>query len=171
MQGPKRKYFFLLQRTISSEQLRKLEKIKPFGHCKASKIKNATFCSFSPSWGKWPICTCNWWTNHKKKIIFGLPPRRRNMYCITVSVVNSRSPLLFMLKVIGCWLRQKHAIILFRNSHIPHICLFSCQHICQQNQSFKRSFGCFVFMWWCICSLSQSLWDLYANTGCDKYPL
>ena len=42
---------------ISSEQLRKLEKIKPFGHSEASNNnKIDTFCSFSPSWGKWPIC-------------------------------------------------------------------------------------------------------------------
>ena len=37
--------------------MRKLKKIKPFCHSEASKKeKKDTFCSFSPSWGKWPIC-------------------------------------------------------------------------------------------------------------------
>ena len=39
MLGPKRKYFQTLTDIISSEQLRKLEKIKPFGHSKAPKKK------------------------------------------------------------------------------------------------------------------------------------
>ena len=39
MLGPKQKYFQGLTDIISSEQLRKLEKIQPFGHSKASKIK------------------------------------------------------------------------------------------------------------------------------------
>ena len=37
MLGPKRKYFQTPTDIISSEQLRKLEKIKPFGHSKAPK--------------------------------------------------------------------------------------------------------------------------------------
>ena len=39
MLGPKQKYFQGLTDIFSSEQLRKLEKIQPFGHSKASKIK------------------------------------------------------------------------------------------------------------------------------------
>ena len=39
MLGPKRKYFQTVTDIISSEQLRKLEKIKPFGHSKAPKKK------------------------------------------------------------------------------------------------------------------------------------
>ena len=36
--------------------LRKVEKIKPFGHSKAPKNRNnATFWPFSPTWGIWPI--------------------------------------------------------------------------------------------------------------------
>ena len=35
MLGPKRKYFQTVTDTNSSEQLRKLEKIKPFGHSEA----------------------------------------------------------------------------------------------------------------------------------------
>ena len=40
MLGPKRKYFQTPTDINSSEQLRKLEKIKPFGHSKAPKKKN-----------------------------------------------------------------------------------------------------------------------------------
>ena len=40
MLGPKRKYFQTGTDKNSSEQLRKLEKIKPFGHSKAPKKKN-----------------------------------------------------------------------------------------------------------------------------------
>ena len=39
MLGPKRKYFQTATDKNSSEQLRKLEKIKPFGHSKAPKKK------------------------------------------------------------------------------------------------------------------------------------
>ena len=39
MLGPKRKYFQTVTDIISSEQLSKLEKIKPFGHSKAPKKK------------------------------------------------------------------------------------------------------------------------------------
>ena len=39
MLGPKRKYFQTATDINSSEQLRKLEKMKPFGHRKAPKIK------------------------------------------------------------------------------------------------------------------------------------
>ena len=39
MLGPKRKYFQTPTDKNSSEQLRKLEKIKPFGHSKAPKKK------------------------------------------------------------------------------------------------------------------------------------
>ena len=39
MLGPKRKYFQTPTDLISSEQLRKLEKVKPFGHSKAPKKK------------------------------------------------------------------------------------------------------------------------------------
>ena len=39
MLGPKRKYFQTGTDKNSSEQLRKLEKIKPFGHSKAPKKK------------------------------------------------------------------------------------------------------------------------------------
>ena len=48
--------FFIFEKTltlqdkISSQQLRKLEKVKPFGYSEA--LKNAAFCSFSRSWGK-----------------------------------------------------------------------------------------------------------------------
>ena len=46
MLGQKRKYFQTLTDKNSSEQLRKLEKIKPFGHSKApKKEKNSDrFC-------------------------------------------------------------------------------------------------------------------------------
>jgi len=37
--GPKQKYFQTLTDKISSEQLTKLQKIKPFGHSKAPKKK------------------------------------------------------------------------------------------------------------------------------------
>ena len=48
MLGPKRKYFQTLTDIISSEQLRKLEKIKPFGDSKAPKKKIMTdFAHFS----------------------------------------------------------------------------------------------------------------------------
>ena len=40
MLGPKRKYFQTPTDITSSEQLRKLKKIKPFGHSKAPKKKN-----------------------------------------------------------------------------------------------------------------------------------
>ena len=46
---------------IYSDQLRKVEKIKPFGHSRAPK-ENATFWPFSPSWGNWPI-----WKQHLSK--------------------------------------------------------------------------------------------------------
>ena len=39
MLGPKQKYLKTLMDIISSEQLRKLKKIKPFGHSKAPKKK------------------------------------------------------------------------------------------------------------------------------------
>ena len=39
MLGPKQKYFQTGTHIISSEQLRKLEEIKPFGHSKAPKEK------------------------------------------------------------------------------------------------------------------------------------
>ena len=39
MLGPKQRYFQGVQDKISSEQLIKLEKVQPFGHSKASKIK------------------------------------------------------------------------------------------------------------------------------------
>ena len=39
MLGPKRKYFQTPTDITSSEQLRKLKKIKPFGHSKAPKKK------------------------------------------------------------------------------------------------------------------------------------
>ena len=55
--GPKQKYFQTLTDKISSEQLTKLQKIKPFGHSKAPKKKNYDrYCSFSPSWAELPIC-------------------------------------------------------------------------------------------------------------------
>ena len=44
MRGSKQKYFETATDKISSEELRKLEKIKPLGHNRASK-KHATFCS------------------------------------------------------------------------------------------------------------------------------
>ena len=49
MLGPKRKYFQTVTDIISSEQLRKLEKIKPFGHSKAPKKKKimTDFADFS----------------------------------------------------------------------------------------------------------------------------
>ena len=63
--GPKQKYFQTPTDKISSEQLTKLQKIKPFGHSKAPKKKSDRYCSFSPSWADLPIyeivhtmCTC-----------------------------------------------------------------------------------------------------------------
>merc|ERR1712112_664430 len=53
--GPKQKYFQTATDKISSEQLTKLQKIKPFGHSKAPKKKSARYCSFSPSWAELPI--------------------------------------------------------------------------------------------------------------------
>ena len=47
----KRKYFLLATDIISSEQLRKLEKIKPFGHSKAQK-KNMTDIAHFPRPGQ-----------------------------------------------------------------------------------------------------------------------
>merc|ERR1712112_317348 len=55
--GPKQMYFQTATDIISSEQLRKLEKVKPFGHSKAPKKKKKSdrYCSFSPSWADLPI--------------------------------------------------------------------------------------------------------------------
>ena len=44
--GPKQKYFQTLTDIISSEQLRKLEKVKPFGHSKAPKKKVTDIAHF-----------------------------------------------------------------------------------------------------------------------------
>ena len=52
MLGPKRQHFQNPTDKISSEQLRKVEKIKPFSHSRASKkIKKDIKQAFSPSWG------------------------------------------------------------------------------------------------------------------------
>ena len=52
MLGPKRKYFQTATDKNSSEQLRKLEKIKPFGHRKAPKKKNRTDFAHFPRPGE-----------------------------------------------------------------------------------------------------------------------
>ena len=44
--GPKQKYFQTLTDKISSEQLTKLQKIKPFGHSKAPKKKVTDIAHF-----------------------------------------------------------------------------------------------------------------------------
>ena len=50
--GPKQKHFQNALVKISSEQLRKVEKIKPFGHSRVKiKIKICHFLPFSPAWG------------------------------------------------------------------------------------------------------------------------
>ena len=46
MLGPKRKYFQTPTDITSSEQLRKLKKIKPFGHSKAKKKIMTDFAHF-----------------------------------------------------------------------------------------------------------------------------
>ena len=53
MVGPKRKYLCNGQNLFRTVE--KTWKIKPFCHSRAWKNKknNATFCSFSPSWGIW----------------------------------------------------------------------------------------------------------------------
>ena len=52
MLGPKRKYFQTPTDITSSEQLRKLKKIKPFGHSKAPKKKNMTDFAHFPRPGE-----------------------------------------------------------------------------------------------------------------------
>ena len=57
--------------------MRKVEKIKPFGHSRGpKKEENATFWPFSLSWGNWPICmTClsvwNWYNYKYLKMWIG----------------------------------------------------------------------------------------------------
>merc|ERR1712112_334938 len=50
--GPKQKYFQTLTDKISSEQLTKLQKIKPFGHSKAPKKKKVTDIAHFPRPGQ-----------------------------------------------------------------------------------------------------------------------
>ena len=58
MQGPKQKYFQTPTDKNSSEQLRKLEKIKPFGHSKAPKKKIMTdFAHFPRPGENYPYIT------------------------------------------------------------------------------------------------------------------
>ncbi len=52
MLGPKRKYFQTPTDITSSEQLRKLKKIKPFGHSKAPKKKKMTDFAHFPRPGE-----------------------------------------------------------------------------------------------------------------------
>ena len=69
MLGPKRKYFQTATDKNSSEQLRKLEKIKPFGHSKAPKKKKlGQILLIFPVLGKtthmWDISGQNWVQGH-----------------------------------------------------------------------------------------------------------
>merc|ERR1711947_22661 len=50
--GPKQKYFQTPTDKISSEQLTKLQKIKPFGHSKAPKKKKKKKKTFGPKKNK-----------------------------------------------------------------------------------------------------------------------
>merc|ERR1712018_661125 len=50
--GPKQKYFQTATDKISSEQLTKLQKIKPFGHSKAQKKKKVTDIAHFPRPGQ-----------------------------------------------------------------------------------------------------------------------